>query len=539
MPSFGFRLPATLLLVASLAASFGVPLAAQAPADALLLTRAERTGFVETTGYEEVVALASRLAEASDDIHLTHLGYTQEGRRLPLLVVGAPDASPEAVRATGKTRVYLQGNIHAGEVCGKEALLMLLRRFAAGAYPDWSDSLVLLVAPIYNADGNERVRLDHRRLQHGPVGGMGQRPNAMGLDLNRDHTKLDTPEARSLVTFLTRYDPHVGVDLHTTNGTRHAYHLTYAPPLHPATPAGIDDYLRDDWLPQVTRRVEEKRGWAYHHYGNAYDGPEGPGWYTFDHRPRFSNNYLGLRNRFGILSEAYAYLTFHDRIRASLWFVEEILDFASQNAGEIRRRTEEADRRSVVGRELATRARYLATPGDPTILMGAVDTLVHPYSGAPILRRRDHVVPTPMAEFVAFQPSATEVAPQAYYLPPSAEDAVRRLEAHGVTVVRYAEARELPVDRFQVDSVSVADEPFQGRRERTVWGRWIATVETLPPGSAYVSLDQPLGRLAFTLLEPASDDGFVAWGILEATSESGVALYRVPPTSSAPGRGGG
>jgi murein tripeptide amidase MpaA len=203
-------------LTALLLTLFVAPTVARAQANdaALLLTRAERTDFRETTRYAEVVELAERLAAASPDIHLTTFGYTFEGRSLPLLVVGAPDASPESVRATGKTRVYLQGNIHAGEVCGKEALLMLLRRFAAGEYPSWTDSLVLLVAPIYNADGNERVRLVNRPRQHGPIGGMGQRPNAQGLDLNRDHTKLDSPEARSLVRMINDYDPHVLVDLH-------------------------------------------------------------------------------------------------------------------------------------------------------------------------------------------------------------------------------------------------------------------------------------------------------------------------------------
>ena len=58
--------------------------------------------------------------------------------------------------------------------------------------------MVLLVAPIYNADGNERIALTNRRLQHGPTGGMGQRPNAQGYDLNRDHMKLESPEARAI-----------------------------------------------------------------------------------------------------------------------------------------------------------------------------------------------------------------------------------------------------------------------------------------------------------------------------------------------------
>ena len=139
------------------------------------------------------------------------------------------DASPESVRASGKTVVYLQGNIHGGEVCGKEALQMLLRDLLAGQHREWRESMVLLIAPIYNADGNERVSLTNRGRQHGPIEGMGQRPNAQGYDLNRDHMKLDSPEARSVARLFSEYDPQVAIDLHTTNGTRHAYHITYSP----------------------------------------------------------------------------------------------------------------------------------------------------------------------------------------------------------------------------------------------------------------------------------------------------------------------
>lgn len=491
------------------------------PGSDLLLTRAERSEFRETTRYDEVMELARRLAEASPAIHLTSFGYTWEGRALPLLVVGAPDASPASVLATGKTRVYLQGNIHAGEVEGKEALLILLRRIASGEYAAWTDSLVLLIAPIYNADGNERVRLDNRPRQHGPVGGMGQRPNAQGLDLNRDHSKLDTPEARSLARLLTAYDPHVGVDLHTTNGTRHAYHLTYSPPLHPNTPPAIDRFLRDEWLPAVTARVKEKRGWDMHYYGNAMRLPDGTqAWATFDHRPRFNNNYLGLRNRMAILSEAYAYATFEDRVKATLWFVEEVLDYAAQNAAAVRGIVAQADRESVVGRPLALRADFHRGP-EVTVLMGETEEETHPYTGAVMLRRRDVRTPTPMVDMGTFRATETAVAPSAYYVLPEARAAIERLEAHGVTVVRYAEGRTVDAERFVVDSTQVAEREFQGRRERTVWGRWTAERVALPEGTAYVSLDQPLGRLAFTLLEPRSDDGFTAWGLLDREIEAG------------------
>jgi hypothetical protein len=266
--------------------------------------------------------------------------------------------------------------------------------------------------------------------------------------------------------------------------------------------------------------VKEKRGWDYYYYGNAQNRADGARWATFDHRPRFNNNYAGLRNRMAILSEAYAYATFEDRVRGTLWFVEEILDFAEQRAGTIRGIVETADRQSVVGTNLATRAVPVGT-GEVTILMGAVDEETHPYTGQTILRRRDVSTPTRMIEYGTFAPSEIARAPEAYYVLPEAADAIERLEAHGVTVVRYASEREVRADRFVIDSTAVAERAFQGRNERTVWGRWVPERVTLPAGSAYVSVDQPLGRLVFTLLEPRSDDGFTAWAILDPQIEEG------------------
>ena len=269
-----------------LLASLCLPIAVTGQSLQDLLTRAERSNYEETSTYDDVMGFLSAVAEASPLIQLTTFGTTVEGRAMPLAIVGHVDGtSPEAVLATGKTRVYIQGNIHAGEVCGKEAMQMFLRDVAQGQHAELFDSLVLLITPIYNADGNERFDVNNRPRQHGPVRGMGQRPNAQGYDLNRDHMKLDSPEARALVGLMNTYDPHVGVDLHTTNGTRHAYHLTYSPPLHPNTPRAIDAFVREHWLPAVTRRIKDLYDWDYYYYGNVprRTSNAGRGWYTFDH----------------------------------------------------------------------------------------------------------------------------------------------------------------------------------------------------------------------------------------------------------------
>ena len=503
-------------------------------------TRAERTDYRETSRYDDVAAFLAAL-DGQGGVAVSTFGQSGEGRPLPLAVWGAPSADLAVIRATGKTRVLVFANIHGGEVAGKEAALMLLRDLAAGRHEDWADSLVVLVAPLYNADGNERIATDNRPLQLGPVGGMGERANARGLDLNRDFMKVASPEAEALVRLLRDADPHAVLDLHTTNGTLMGYDLTYAPPLSPATPPGIDRELWERWLPTVTGELRARYDLEVYHYGNvpgafgeASSAPRG--WYSFSPQPRFSTNYLGLRGRFGILSEAYSYATFGDRVVATKRFVEEVLDYAAQHASELRAITNEADRASVVGGEVPVRATFAALPEPVDILLGEADTVAHPVTGAPMLQRRDVRRPETMPAFVRFEASETTTAPDRYVVQGEHKDAVRRLlDVHGIA---YAEDFVWGVAReaFRVDSVRVAERPFQDVRMQEVWGEWVAVAtETGPPPrlapSLVVPVGQPLGRLVVALLEPRSDDGVVAWGVVPAEAwRSGEAgpIVRVP-----------
>jgi murein tripeptide amidase MpaA len=200
-------------------------LAAMMQIAAMPQTRAERTRFEETSRYEEVRAFLDALLPTGR-VRVESFGKSEEGRDLPLAIVGAPPATAPPARPGGLPLVLVMANIHAGEVEGKEASLHLMRRMVSGDLQPLLGQAVWLFAPIYNADGNERISLDNRSEQHGPIGGVGTRGNANGLDLNRDFMKLDTAEGRALAGLLTRWDPDVVVDLHTTNGSYHGYHLT-------------------------------------------------------------------------------------------------------------------------------------------------------------------------------------------------------------------------------------------------------------------------------------------------------------------------
>ena len=481
-------------------------------------TRAERSGYEETSRYADVVAFLDSLQRRDPTLDLRSFGVSEEGRRLPLVLFGAGiESTPAQIRADPRIRVVVLANIHAGEVAGKEAALVVARDLAAGQQDAWLDSVIVMIAPIYNADGNERIELRNRPGQFGPVAGMGQRANARGLDLNRDNMKLDAAEARALARLLIEYDPHVLVDLHTTNGTVHAYHLTYAPPLHPDTDTGIVEELRQRWLPAVTDAVRERTGWEFYHYGNIPGtwGMKGEqGWYTFDHRPRFTTHYVGLRNRFGILSEAYSYASFEDRIRAHRVCVEALIDYAAANAARLRGIVEQADRRPVAGTPIALAARLVR--GDTAeILLGDVRESRNPYSGEPMRERLEIRRPERMPDYTSFTASVTTTAPVAYLVPDSERATIDRLAAHGIRTHRLGRTGPVAVQVFTADSAQISEREYQRRRPTTLFGSWESTSLQLAKETVVVPVDQPLGRLAAQLLEPTSDDGLAAWSLVE------------------------
>ena len=82
-------------------------------------TRAELTNYTETSRYTDVVAFIDSLKRLGAPITVGSIGTTSEHRSMPYVIASRPPVStPEAARALGRPIVYVQGNIHAGEVEG-------------------------------------------------------------------------------------------------------------------------------------------------------------------------------------------------------------------------------------------------------------------------------------------------------------------------------------------------------------------------------------------------------------------------------------
>jgi hypothetical protein len=512
-------------------------------------TQAERTNYTETSSHASVTAFLDSLTRLGRPLAPGVMGKTTEGRDLPYVIGSRPlFATPDAARRSGRPIVFVQGNIHSGEVEGKEALQALVRDLLLESRPNVLDSIVLIALPNYNADGNERLapQARSRGAQNGPEM-VGTRPNATGLNLNRDYMKADAPETRASLAMFNAWDPHVFVDLHTTNGSYHGYNLTYAPSLNPAAELREATFggawARDSFLPELRRRVRARHQVETFDYGGFEGGGGGRGgrgaggppptgitpatpptaWRTYEHTPRFGTNYYALRGRVSVLSEAYSHDPFEKRVRSTYAFVRELLSLVAERRESIlglARRSDEAVRRGAAALPpIPVRAAFTQTPYQADVSYEEIERVgdsTRYEAGMPLgTRRTGRFKSAPMQIYDRFVPTLTRPAPWGYAIAPSDSTAFQLARLHGLEISRLtSEWRGDAGPQFVIDSTVIATQVFEGHRLVRLVGRWEpGRPVTLAAGSYIVRVAQPLGVLAMYLLEPESDDGIVAWDV--------------------------
>jgi Zinc carboxypeptidase len=479
-----------------------------------LLTRAESSGYTETSRHADVLAFIDGLRALNDPrLHITDFGSTPEGRLLPLLVLSAHGHfTPAAAHASGLPVVVVVNGIHAGEVEGKEAILMLVRDLLAGQHGDLLATMTLVVVPLFNADGNDRISAENRKLdianfsgQLGPDSGVGTRVNAAGINLNRDYMRQEAPEMRLMQTRVAhQWNAHLTIDCHATNGSIHRFALTYDIP-HTVESGRREPiaYMRERLLPTVGAAVKNNDGLDTFYYGNFLrdEGGQGSGWITYTHHPRFGGNYRGLTNRLDLLLETYAYISFSERVRTTYAFLRESLRFVAANGAEIVA--------LLAGCELppdriAVRYRLDAFPDrtvdiltrQPYTLQGEPITVSVPYIGRFV---GEHVVDRPFA----------------YAVP---ANVARHLEGHGLAI-----DAEVPEGLIDVEVATVTGEVSSAGREILeanaspyLEADYRPERRALPAGWRIVRTAQARGAIAVYLCEAGSDDGLLACGLIGA-----------------------
>lgn len=490
------------------------------------LTPAERSEFQATPSYDETLAFLRRLESALPEMKLEFYGESASGRPMPVVILSSERAfTPAAAQALAKPVVLIQNGIHAGEIDGKDASLMLLRDLAIGRRRDLLTAATLLIVPIYNVDGHERVSPFNRPNQNGPVLGMGFRTTADGHDLNRDYLKLTTPEARNLVRLANAWQPHLLVDTHVTDGVDLDWVITWAVPEPPLLADPLDRWLRKNFPPVLA--AVEAAGHRQGPYVSLLDSQDPTqGFETLVYEPRYSTGYFPLRNRPAILLEAHSHKPYRDRVLATRDFLAALVVQTGRGGLELRSAIAAAGLAvvqqglpSALPSEVAvTYARGKAEPY--RVPFYAWTTAPSVVSGGEQIHYQPGVVrELEVPWFHRLEVAKSLPRPRGYLVLPGWPEIERRLADHALRFERLPQELELTVSTARLGRPKPAAASYQGLTPLSAEVTQASERRLVPAGALWVPADQPDFAVAVQLLEPEAPDSVLSWGLVSGLFE--------------------
>lgn len=481
------------------------------------ITPSEKSDFRTTPTYDETVAWLQKLDDASPQIKMVSIGKSAEGRDLWMVMVSREASfTPEAFKKSGKALVLAQAGIHAGEIDGKDAGLMLLRDMTVLAKKrDLLDSANFLFVPIFNVDGHERISRFNRVNQRGPEE-MGWRTTATNLNLNRDYTKIDCPETEAMIRTIGKWQPDLYIDLHVTDGGDFQYDVTYGADgghskhilawientLTPAVSQDLTSMGHTPGPPSVSYPLDE------------YDISKGIISWAGD--PRYSTGYGDVRHLATVLVENHSLKPYEQRVLGDYVFLESAIRTTAAQIGALREAVKADCHPSDATVPLAWDIDPSEKPG--RIDFKGIESRVVPdaisgglrveFTGKPFTLNIPWIQPDKVKSSVT--------RPHAYWVPASWAEIIHKLELHGIQFERLKEPRDVKVTMYRLQDMKFEPQPFEGHIHVTATTVNEIRTEHFPAGSIRIPTDQPLADLAVVLLEPASVDSFFQWGFFDS-----------------------
>lgn len=490
-------------------------------ADQTWLLEAERSGFERTGRYAEAVAFCRRLAEHTPAARVVTLGVSPEGREIVALMVSQErQFSPSALRLAQKPLITVNNGIHSGEIEGKDASLILAREMLVeGKHPHLLKGANWIFVPIFSVDGHERFGPHHRVNQNGPLE-MGWRANAQNLNLNRDFIKADGGEMRALVAHLRDYLPDFFVDTHTTDGSDHQYVLMLGVPMAQTLPPATAAWQRA--LYSRLKRDCEGDGFLTAPYFNMVDRTDPrKGISVSDFSPRFSTGYLTALNRPSLLVETHVLKPYRQRLEATRSVLIRLGEACIDGFPELRASNLAGDAAAKEGDAMVLTA---------TTTEASVPFLFRGYPYAPIespitgakVANWDRTRPVDIEATLRdqFAPGLTVTLPAAYLVPAAWQDAIDRLNLHGIDHFRLPRDWTGAIASWRFEEVRFPARPFEARFSPTYRAVPIAETRAFAAGSVVVPIGQARAKLVAHLLEPEGPDSLVRWGFFNAVFEN-------------------
>jgi hypothetical protein len=506
---------------------------ASAPPAPTLTTFAEASGYKRTGRYDEVLSLCRDFARAYTSVTCETIGETTQGRPLVALRVAKHANLPY---------IYVEGGIHAGEIEGKDAGFLFVRRLLAGEIARGAlDHVSLIFVPVLNPDGHELFRPNHRPNQRGPEE-MGFRTNGARLNLNRDWVKTDAPEIQAAVRVLTKYDPLVLVDLHTTDGAKFQHDISVLISPNSPRPDSLDEAAAA-LSKHMMARLAEMGHMPIDFYPSFVDDerPES-GFAKGEAPPRFSQAYMAMRGRIGILVETHSWRTYDERAESTYHTLEALFEDAVRNADSWAKAAREADAADakLAGTDVPMMWKTDGKSREIEFLGYQYERRISELTGG-VWLVYDETAPqvwrVPLYDTI--EPAVTITAPkQGYivdggfaravaaildrhgidYLPAGKRDAANDAKTGPKIDSRIEKNIDVEIEAFRAESVSFAP-PFEGRTRAMIAGEWARETRSLDAGAIFVPIAQARARLILHLFEPSLPDSLAQWGLFNAVFE--------------------
>ena len=490
------------------------------PANDPWITPAERTGLTATPGYDETMVWLHKLVAAAPELKMVSIGRSLQGRDFWMVIASADQIfTAEALNATGKPLLLAHSGIHAGEIDGKDAGLMLLRDMTvAGKRKELLANTNFLFIPILNVDGHERRSPYNRINQRGPEE-MGWRTNARNQNLNRDFTKLDTEGVRALIQVFRQWKPDLYLDLHVTDGADYQYDITFGGNGRSGWSPAIGNWIEDVYRPAVSSALSENG----HEPGGLVFATNGmdmkDGFLTWSGDPRFSNGYGDATHLPTILVENHSLKPYMRRVLGTYILLAETLELMAREEVSLRQATLSDRRQRPKSIPMGFKRNENQVPENVLFKGISSERYQGEVSGAEVVRWTGKPINESIPKVYISEPTEMVEIPAAYIIPAVWSDIVERIALHGIEVEQLSKPLSTRAEVYRLPGAGIAEKsgwtpnPFEGHI-RIDPGEPVKQVieTTFPAGSYRISTDQPLGELLVLMLEPLAPDSFLQWG---------------------------
>jgi len=488
------------------------------------LTHFEKSNQLESPDYDNTLKYFQKFMDSTSYVKIKTIGLTPQGRELKVIIVSKDKAfTPDQAKKTGKAIVLIQNGIHPGEVEGKDACMILLREILiTKEMQSLLDNAILLIIPVLNIDGHERISPSNRPNQNGPKQ-MGWRTNALNLNLNRDYLKADTIEMRSFLKLFNDWLPDFMIDNHTTNGADYQYHVTYGIETHQNIDRGLINWIDKKYLPHLLNKVEAD-GFTIGPYMEFKAGTIESGILNLPAPPRLSHGYCAAQNRVCLLVETHSLKPFANRVFSTKSMMEHTISFVNDNHKEIAALNRQADKQTVKNYLVDKKKFPLVLTGngkfDKFLFKGFEWYDEHSeITGSTMRKYTNKPIEIEIPIFNKANSLKKIIVPAAYFIPPQLKNVIEVINAHQINYNLLKMRKKIKVEKCRFTDVQFQSRPYEGRHLPSFKCNLFTETVEVEAGTLIVYTNQRQLRVIVNLLEPEAPDSFVNWGFFNAYFE--------------------